>query len=62
MQSEKPSRSTPSRSLPRKPGTSSASELLTKSEIEALRQSKKRIGAYAHEALRQWAEEIRKKS
>jgi hypothetical protein len=61
MQSEKPSKSTPPSSPPRKPPTSSASVRLTKSEIEALRQSKKRIGAYAHEALREWAEKRRSK-
>jgi len=61
MQSEKTSESNPPPSPPRKPATSSDSARLTKSEIEALRQSKKRIGAYAHEALREWVEELREK-
>jgi hypothetical protein len=54
-QPEKSSKSIPRRSPPRKHGTLSASEALTKSEIEALRQSKRRIDDYAQKALTGWA-------
>ena len=54
-QSGKSSESIPRRSPSRKRGTSSASEALTKSEIEALRQSKRRIDDYAQKALTGWA-------
>jgi hypothetical protein len=54
-QSENSAESILRRSPPRKPSTSSASEVLTKSEIEALRQSKRRIDDYAQKALTGWA-------
>jgi hypothetical protein len=54
-QTEKSSKSIPRRSPPRKRSTSSASDVLTKSEIEALRQSKRRIDDYAQKALAGWA-------
>jgi hypothetical protein len=55
MQLDKSSRSSRRRSPPKKRNTSSASELLTKSEIEALRRSKKQIDDYAQKALTGWA-------
>ena len=54
-QSEKSSKSIPRRPSPRKPSTSLASKVLTKSEIEALRQSQRRIDDYAQKALTGWA-------
>jgi len=54
-QSETSSGSTPRRSPPRKRNTSSASAQLTKSEIEALWQSKRQIDDYAQEHLTGWA-------
>ena len=52
---QKSSRSTPRRSPPRKRSISSASEQLTKSEIAALRQGKRRIDNYAQKHLTGWA-------
>ncbi len=43
------------RSRPTKPVTSSASEPLTKSEIESLRRDKKRISAYARKVFADFA-------
>jgi len=54
-QSETSSRSIPRRSPPRTRSTSSVSARLTKSEIEALRQSKRQIDDYAQEHLTGWA-------
>ncbi len=50
-------RSSPSRlkhSRPTKPTTSSASALLTRSEIESLKRGKKRISDYALKEFRGW--------
>ena len=51
MNSPKFSASSPVRSLPTKPNTSRASDLLTPSEIDLLRQSKKSIADYVQKEL-----------
>jgi hypothetical protein len=55
MQSEKSSGSTRRRSPPRKRNTSSVSEELTKSEIEAFRQGKRQVDDHAQKHLSGWA-------
>ena len=54
MSSAKSSTPSPKRLPPMKPSTSSASDQLTKSEIEQLRQRKKEIGAFGLKAFKDW--------